>query len=86
MTWFRDYDGVGVDDDDQYMYSKLTKPHLSIHKLLDPEKETQWEDYFYSLLLLFVPFRQEADLLGQMRQPKRHSSGTCSRAVVSPLP
>ena len=60
----RDYDRVGVDDDDQHTYSKLTKPHLPNHKLFDPERETQREDYFYSLLLLFVPFRQEADLLG----------------------
>ena len=59
----RDYDRVGVDDDDQYTYSKLTKPHLPDHKLFDPEKETQREDYFYSLLLLFVPFHREADLL-----------------------
>ena len=60
----RDYDRVGVDNDDQYTYSKLTKPHLPNHKLFDPEKETQREDYFYSMLRLFVPFRREADLLG----------------------
>ena len=60
----RDYDRVGVDKDDQYTYSKLTKPHLPNHKLFDPEKENQREDFFYSLLLLFVPFCREADLLG----------------------
>ena len=29
----------------------------------DPQKEHQREEYFYSLLLLFVPFRNEASLL-----------------------
>ena len=28
-----------------------------------PEKEDQKEDYFYSLILLFVPFKDEASLL-----------------------
>ena len=60
----RDYDRMGVDKDDQYTYSKLTKSHLPNHKLFGPEKENQREDFFYSLLLLFVPFRREADLLG----------------------
>ena len=60
----RDYNRVGVDRDGQYTYTKLTKPHLPNHKLFDPEKENQWENFYYSLLLLFVPFRQEADLLG----------------------
>ena len=29
----------------------------------DPQKEHQREEYFYSLLLLFVPFKNEASLL-----------------------
>ena len=41
----------------------LKKPRLRNHKLFDPQKETQREDYFYSLLLLFVPFRDESSLL-----------------------
>ena len=32
---------------------------LSDHKLYDSNKETQRQDYSYSLLLLFVPFRNE---------------------------
>ena len=31
--------------------------------LVDPKKEDQRESYFYSLLLLFVPFRDESSLL-----------------------
>ena len=42
---------------------KLTKPRLVNHKLYDSQKEHQREEYFYSLLLLFVPFRSEASLL-----------------------
>ena len=41
----------------------LKKPRLPNHKLFDPQMETQREDYFYSLLLLFVPFRDESSLL-----------------------
>ena len=33
------------------------------HKLWNPAKEDQREDYYYSLLLLFVPFRDESQLL-----------------------
>ena len=36
---------------------------LHDHKIFDPEKEDHREDYFYSLILLFVPFRDEASLL-----------------------
>jgi len=45
-------------------YRKLNKSHLPNHKLYDPSKEDQREDYYYCLLLLFVPFRNESDLLG----------------------
>ena len=45
------------------MYRKLTKPRLVNYKLYDPQKEHQREEHFYSLLLLFVPFRNEASLL-----------------------
>ena len=48
---------------DNVKYAGLKKPHLPNHKLFDPQKETQREDYFYSLLLLFVPFRYESSLL-----------------------
>ena len=33
------------------------------HKLFDPENENQREDYYYSLILLFTPFREESSLL-----------------------
>ena len=33
------------------------------HKLFDPQKENQRENYFYSLLLLFVAFRDESSLI-----------------------
>ena len=42
---------------------KLKKPRLPNYKLFDPEKEAQREDYYYSLILLFVPFRTESSLL-----------------------
>ena len=47
----------------QHVYRRLTKPCIPNHKLFDPQNESQKEDYYYSLLLLFVPFRDEHDLL-----------------------
>ena len=44
-------------------YKKLTKPKLPNHKLFDPENENQTENYYYSLVLLFSPFRDESSLL-----------------------
>ena len=45
-------------------YDRLNKPRLPNHKIYDPSKEDQREDYYYCLLLLFVPFRNEGNLLG----------------------
>ena len=57
------YEWYGEIDNGDRKYSKLTKPRLSNHKLFDPEKENEREDYYYSFLLLFVPFRDEGSLL-----------------------
>ena len=45
------------------MYCKLIHPRLPNHKIFNPENENEWEPYFYSLILLFVPFRDESLLL-----------------------
>ena len=39
-----------------------TRRRLPNHQLLDLQKENQREDYFYSLILPFVPFRDERNL------------------------
>ena len=58
------YDWYGRDLEGNRKYRKLTKPRLVNHYAYDPNKESQKEDYYYSLVLLFVPFRDEgADLL-----------------------
>lgn len=58
------YDWYGRDDEGNRKYRKLTKSRLVNHYAYDPNKENQKEDYYYSLILLFVPFRNEAaDLL-----------------------
>ena len=58
-----EYKKSGVDNDGNPVYSMLTKPILPNHRMFDPSKENERENYFYSLLLLFVPFRNEADLI-----------------------
>jgi len=56
------YGWYGKDANGDRKYSKLKKPHLPNHKLFDPEKEAK-RDYYYSLILLFVPFQRESSLL-----------------------
>jgi len=57
------YDWYGKDANGVRKYPKLKKPSLPNHKLFDPEKEAPREDYYYPLILLFVPFRTESSLL-----------------------
>ena len=45
------------------MYTKLKKPQLPNHRLFDPENENQRKEFYYSLILLFTPFREESSLL-----------------------
>ena len=56
------YDSHSKDSQGRRIYRKVTKPRLVSQKMFDPKKEDQRESYFYSLLLLFVPFRDESSL------------------------
>ena len=44
-------------------HRRLAKPRVPNHPTYDPRKLEQVDDYYYSLTLLFVPFRDENDLL-----------------------
>ena len=57
------YELQGLDKHGKRQYRKLTKPKLPNHKLFDPDNENQREEFFYSLVLLFSPFRDESGLL-----------------------
>ena len=78
------FDWYGKDDRGDRKYKKLAKPRLPNHKIFDPEKESQREDYFYSLLLLFIPFRDEGTLLQENETAEEAfnrlltSNSTCS--------
>ena len=41
----------------------MTKPVLPNHKVFNPLKEEERESYYYSLMILFVLFRNEAGLI-----------------------
>ena len=43
--------------------TKLKKARLPNHKLFDCNNESQRDDFYYSMILLFVPFRDESSLL-----------------------
>ena len=53
----------GTNENGSRVYQKLQKPVLPNHKLFDPSTENQREDYYYSLMLLFIPFRDESSLI-----------------------
>ena len=69
------YDWQSRERQGRRVYKKLTKPKLPNHKLFDPKNENQREDYYYSLVLLFSPFRDEIVWLLRMKLPKQHSTG-----------
>ena len=56
-----EYTKDGVDEDGNTKYHQLNKPVSPNHKIY---REEERESYYYSLLLLFVPFRNEEDLIG----------------------
>ena len=64
------YEFQGVDNAGQRVYRKLGKPKLPNHKVFDPENENQRQEYFYSLVLLFSPFRDESSLLLDNETPE----------------
>ena len=53
----------GLDKNGKRSYRKLDKPRLPNFKLFDPQKEEQRDSYFDALILLFVPFTNEDDLI-----------------------
>jgi len=63
--YVRHYDRCGKDSAGRQKCFKLSKPCLPNHRLYDPNKEGQREDYFYALILLFTPFRNEDNLIGE---------------------
>ena len=54
-------------DDDaegRRQYVRAGKPKIPNHRLYHPNKPEEREAYFYSLLLLFMPFTDESELIG----------------------
>ena len=60
---YANHEWYSKNDNGDRKYSKITKPQLPNYKLFDPEKDNETEYYYYSLLLLFVPLRDESSLL-----------------------
>ena len=44
-------------------YVRTGKPKVPNHRIYDPNNPEECEAYFYSLLLLFVPFTDESQLV-----------------------
>ena len=74
----------GFDASGNRKYTPLTKPRFVDHKIFDPNKENERAAFFYSLLVLFVPFRDESCLLNEDETPEEayyrllHDNKKCS--------
>ena len=55
-------------------YARAGKPKIPNHRMYDPNKPDEREAYFYSLLLLFVPFTDEAQLVGDGQTTEESSN------------
>ena len=64
-------------------FRKLSKPHVPNHPVCDPRKPEQVDDYYYSLVLLFVPFRNESDLLLPDETPEQAFNRYNSEGLLS---
>ena len=61
VKWYRRGDN---DAEGRRQYVRAGKPKIPNHRIYDPNKPEEREAYFYSLLLLFVPFTDESELVG----------------------
>ena len=66
-----EYIKCGVDEHGNTQYRRLNKTTLPNHRIFNPKKEDERESYYYSLLLLFVPFRNEVELIGEGENAER---------------
>ena len=51
-------------------YRRLVKPRVISHPTYDTNRKEQEQEYYYCLILLFVPFVDEGDLLLDGESPK----------------
>ena len=61
VKWYRRGDNNA---EGRRQYVRAGKPKIPNHRIYDPNKPDEREAYFYSLLLLFVPFTDESQLVG----------------------
>ena len=66
-----EYIKCGVDEHGNTQYRRLNKTTLPNHRIFNSKKEDERESYYYSLLLLFVPFRNEAELIEEGENAER---------------
>ena len=55
------FDKIGKDGEREY--KPRSKPVLANHRTFNPMKETERDDFYYSLIFSFVPFRDESTLI-----------------------
>ena len=66
-----EYIKCGVDEHSNTQYCRLNKTTLPNHRIFNHKKEDERESYYYSLLLLFVPFHNEAELIEEGENAER---------------
>ena len=72
----------GDDVDGRRQYVKHQKPRIPNHRIYDPSNPEEREAYFYSLLLLFVPFTDESQLVGEGQSAEEAFSKQFSKCTL----
>ena len=65
LDFVANYKYIGTDEKNNRQYVQLTKPILPNHKLYNCEKEDHCDEFYYSMILLFVPFRDGSTLVNE---------------------
>ena len=76
-----EYEKCGEDDDGNPVYRERSKPILPNHRIYDPSKENEQENYYYYYSLLFVPFETRQTSLRRERLPRVPLNGTWKKMM-----
>uniref|UniRef100_A0A1X7VW69 Uncharacterized protein n=1 Tax=Amphimedon queenslandica TaxID=400682 RepID=A0A1X7VW69_AMPQE len=80
------FDRIGKNCEREYKLQ--SKPALPNHRKFNPMQEAERDDFYYSLIFLFVPFRDESTLVMEgetMEEAFRHHREASIRNIENPF-
>ena len=66
-------------------YRRLAKPRVVNHPVYDPNRKEQEEDYYYCVVLLFVSYTDESDLLLPGESAKQAYERSSNKGLLAHL-